>query len=84
MTQHQREQRAMIIREQPLLAFFVVYAVAFCGCTLGFDLVSAWGATGLTGVDRYVFAGGLALAYWLRLRSWARRVPSGTRESPAK
>jgi hypothetical protein len=84
MTEHQREQRATIIREQPLLGFGVVYAIAFFGCTLAFDVLSAWDVTGVSGVDRYLFAASLAFVYWLGLRSWARRILSGTQDSPAR
>jgi len=84
MTEHQREQRATFIREQPFLWFGVVYAVAFFGCTLAFDVLGAWGVTGISGVDRYLFAASLAFVNWLGLRSWARRILSGTLDSPAQ
>ena len=83
MTEHQREQCATIIREQAFLGFVVVYAITFFGCTLAFDVLRVWGVTGVSGVDRYLFAVSLALVQWLGLRSWARRVLSGTQDSPA-
>lgn len=82
MTELQREQRATIIREQPFLGFAVVYAIAFLGCTLAFDALRVWGVTGVSGVDRYLIAGSLALVQWLGLRSWARRVLSGIQDPP--
>ena len=83
MTEHQRVQRATMVREQPFLGFGVVYAVTFFGCSLAFDLLRVWGVTGMSGVDRYLFAVSLALVQWLRLRSWARRVLSRTQDTPA-
>ena len=81
MTDLQRLQRAAFVREQPLLWFVQLYAVAFLGGAVAHDVLLISGATGLSPLSRYLFPVVLALPAWLALRGWSRRV-TGMRHRP--
>jgi hypothetical protein len=82
MTDLQRLQRAAFVREQPLLWFALLYAVAFLGCAVAHDVLVISGAAGLSPFSRYLLPLVVALLAWLGLRGWSRRVVGGTLHRP--
>lgn len=77
MTEEQRQQRAALIREQPILWLFLLYAVAFASQAIASDVVQLASGAVPPHLQNYLLPLAVVLPMWLGLRTWARRVRVG-------
>jgi predicted tellurium resistance membrane protein TerC len=78
MADNQRERRATLIREHPLIVMLVLYSVCFLGCSMAIDSVAHWmGATYATALTRYLLPLAIAQPTWIGVLRWSCGAFSG-------
>jgi hypothetical protein len=78
MTERQRQSRAELIREEPVLWLLISYATTFLGASAAFDIWALFTGDATAGTTRYLVPLAIAFGAWRGLRSWAGNVLVGT------